>query len=731
MNIVKNNNNIIKNQILTNNVVKIISTLFAWFLVIIFLGLIGYIIYSSIPGFKEYGFKNILLSDEFNINSSTVSPVSVWLPLSITIIITLGSILISTPLSIKSAMFIHFRIKNESYKKFIKCVINISAAIPSVIFGLFASSTFGGLIQKIFNLQTSQTVLTAIFMLTFMLIPTQVSLIINACEGADNKLITYSLSLGNTKTKSIYKVFRQQIRKAIIVSIVIAVGRAIGETMAVSMILSSQDYSNVMSGGLISILKSSLSPLGAVISVGMFSENGGEGLRGLLYAFGIIMFVFVMIINAIVIFISSSKKNHKYKTLNLITNKFSEFINIVPTQISILWEKITFHSSINLNINNYEQNLSKYIVDRIHNNKTMYIYSFYKRMWEYISISIILGYIFWIGLEIICRGLYSSSLAESTMFSYAKNTTGQATLNTLLIILISIIISFPITLIIAIWLNEYAKKKKFILFFMDSLGSTPSIIFGMFGLVFFIETCGIAAGGTMGKSLLAGSLTIILVIIPTFTRMIQQSLEAVPQLIRENSYALGNSKWYTIKKLVLPYAYKSIVSSIIITIGRILAETAPLYLTAGLSSASKVALMNPGQTLTTRIYAQLFNNNLNSSLNIMWESAFIVLLLIISLIIIGYIIIPAWPALKQKLIFYYQVEKSIWKSSLNLDDYKSQIYNNSIYLTYNQAKMLKLDLSNNFIVAKIDKKKYLVKIVNEENIKKIELDINIKNEIGG
>lgn len=720
---------LLKQQIRTNNIAKCISTFFAWLLVIVFIGLIGYIIYSSVPGFEEYGFNNIIFNDKYNINDVNDPNASIWLPLLITIIVTIGSLLLSTPLAIKTSMFLHFRVKNQTLKKTLKIIVNISAAIPSVIFGLFASQSLGLLVKEIFGLDTTQTVLTAIFMLTFMLIPTQISLIMNACEGADNSFITYTLSLGNTKTKAIYKVFRSQIRKAIIISIIIAAGRAIGETMAVSMILSSQDYDNVIGNGLISILKSSLSPLGSVISMGMFSENGGEGLRGLLYAFGVGMFVLVMLINAIVIFASNG--SNKSTWFSKIQNSVGDFLLIIPNQLGIFWEKITYHSPVNLNVNNCDKYLSKYIVNRIQTNKWMYVYSWYKRFWEIVSILIVFGFTTWIGLEIIIRGIAACSLTTSTVDSYARNTTGQATLNTLLLILVAIVLSLPISLIIAIWLNEYAKNKKVkktILFFIDSLGSTPSIIFGMFGLVFFIETCGIAAGGHMGKSLLAGALTIIIVILPTFTRMIQQSLEAVPMSIRENSYALGNSKWYTIKKLILPQAYKGIVSSTIITVGRILAETAPLYLTAGLSSGSKIALLNPGQTLTTRIYAQLFNNNLSQSLNIMWESAFIVLILVVALIIVGYVLIPAWPNFKEMLITYWNIEKSIFKfnDKVQWKKYNSQIYKNTLYLTKEQAKNLNLN-ENELIAFKDGKKKIQISIIDKNKMNKIQEEVQFIN----
>jgi len=119
--------------------------------------------------------------------------------------------------------------------------------------------------------------------------------------------------LGITKTKAIYKICKKECRTGSATGILMSISRAIGETMAVSMILQSQMYNNTFDSGFIQILTSSLRTLGALISANMFAESGGPALQGLLFAFGIIMFIMVLIFNAIATRITKKKSNKNNK----------------------------------------------------------------------------------------------------------------------------------------------------------------------------------------------------------------------------------------------------------------------------------------------------------------------------------------------------------------------------------------------------------------------------------
>jgi phosphate transport system permease protein len=221
------------------------------------------------------------------------------------------AILIASPIGIHTAVFIKYRLP-QKYQKTVRILVELLADIPSVIFGLFASASLGVIIKKIFGLDTAYNLITAAAMLTFMILPTIVSLTLNSLDGVDPTLLSSSMALGNTKTQSIYKVNIKAARNGIAVSIIIALARAIGETMAISMILQSGGYNNIFHNGFLSVMTSGLQTLGALIAANMFADAGGPALKSLLFAFGIIMFVFVMALNAIAMVATKKRKQSKF-----------------------------------------------------------------------------------------------------------------------------------------------------------------------------------------------------------------------------------------------------------------------------------------------------------------------------------------------------------------------------------------------------------------------------------
>ena len=182
---------------------------------------------------------------------------------------------------------------------------------------------------------------------------------------------------------------------------------------------------------------------------------------------------------------------------------------------------------------------------------------------------------------VLVRGF--SSVTPAFLFgvtSALKQTTGIAgnIVNTLYIIVITLVFAAPIGVGSAVYLNEYAKPGKLVQaveFTTQTLAGIPSILFGLFGMVFF------GIGMKLGYSILAGSLTLALMVLPLITRNTQEALKAVPESCRTGALALGSGKWHMIRTILLPAAKPGILAGLILAVGRIVGESAALLFTAG------------------------------------------------------------------------------------------------------------------------------------------------------
>lgn len=212
----------------------------------------------------------------------------------------------------------------------------------------------------------------------------------------------------------------------------------------------------------------------------------------------------------------------------------------------------------------------------------------------------LIGYILYRGLPYISLEFLTSkpSLIHETVGILPN------ILNTIYIILITLVIVLPIGVGAAIYLNEYAENKKVVRIIelaTETLSGIPSIIYGLVGMLIFVQFF------SLGTSLLAGSLTLVIMTLPTVIRTTQESLKTVPQGYREGSLALGAGKWYMIRTVVLPSAIDGIVTGCILSIGRIVGESAALLFTAGMANevlglVDAVKPGNAGSSLTVALY---------------------------------------------------------------------------------------------------------------------------------
>lgn len=201
-----------------------------------------------------------------------------------------------------------------------------------------------------------------------------------------------------------------------------------------------------------------------------------------------------------------------------------------------------------------------------------------------------------------------------------------AIVNTIIMTAVSLIIAVPVGVFSAIYLVEYARKgNKFVRLVSittETLSGIPSIVYGLFGALVFVEYL------KFGKSILSGALTMSIMILPIVMRTTEEALIAVPDSFREGSFGLGAGKLRTVFKIVLPSAMPGILSGVILSVGRIVGETAALIYTAGTVTGIPKDIMSSGRTLSIHMYA-LWNEGLNA------EEAYataVVLLLIVIVI---------------------------------------------------------------------------------------------------
>ena len=173
-------------------------------------------------------------------------------------------------------------------------------------------------------------------------------------------------------------------------------------------------------------------------------------------------------------------------------------------------------------------------------------------------------------------------------------------LNTLYIVLATLVIVLPLGVGAAVYLTEYAKNKKLVTvieYAAETLSGIPSIIYGLVGMLLF--------SNNFGTSLLAGALTLVIMNLPTVMRTTQESLKTVPRSYREGAFGLGAGKWRVVRTVVLPGCVDGVVTGCILSVGRILGESAALLFTAGFAHALNGivdGLASPGATLTVALY---------------------------------------------------------------------------------------------------------------------------------
>lgn len=530
----------------------------------------AFLIIKSIPAFGKLGIFEFMFGDKWSPDRLDTydSPLSgtygIFTMIVGTLSATVGALLIGGVLGYFTAVFLAFYCP-EKPKRILCAVINLLAGIPSVVYGFFGIVFLLPLFSNIAPNNGSGLLATSLI-LGIMILPTVVSLSRTSLEAVPRAYYEGSVALGATHSETVFRIMSPAAKSGITASLILGVGRALGETMAVVMVAGNAP---TYPDGIFSSFR--------VLTANIVMEMGyaGEVQEGALVATGVVLLLFVLLVNVVFGLISQKAvENSVKKQKEHRTHRLSLWMNRVKYEISGFTHKIKAVSIC----------------------KGMAIFS---GVLAAVVLILVIGFIFAKGMPYLIQN--PSIIYGKYEFASENITILPAIITTLYAVAISLILAVPVGIMTAIFLNEYAKRGNILVRIIrsaiDILAGVPSIVYGLFGMIAFVPLFG-GSG-----SILAGSLTVSIMLLPTIVRSAEESLKSVADSMREGSLALGAGKLRTIFKIVLPSALPGILSAVILSMGRVISESAPfLYTMGSVITAVPKGIMDSGASLAVALY---------------------------------------------------------------------------------------------------------------------------------
>ena len=512
-----------------------------------------FIIIKSIPALSKIGFFNFVFGDVWHpdgddvYSEALVGQYGILTMIVGSIFSTVGALLIGGILGFFTAVFLA-RFCGPKVKKVFGSVINLLAGIPSVVYGFFGMVVLIPFFANFSPTGDGAGLLVTSLVLGIMILPTVVALSRTGMDAVPQELYEGARALGATHEQAVFRTVVPAAKSSIVASLILGVGRAIGETMAVIMIAgNSAEFPTGLFGSFRTMTANIVLEMG----------YAGEVQMGALLSTAVILLIFVAVINLLFGLVVAGGKKDKHGKKRMPGIPLPKWLKPAAIGKAISWVCAVLVA---------------------------------------VFLAFIIGYI-------VIRGV--PHITPDFLFREYHYGDDPAILScivsTLLLVVVSIVIAVPLGIATAIFLNEYTKRgSKFVRVIrsaIDILSGIPSIVYGLFGMLTFVAWF----GGI--PSILAGGFTISIMLLPVIIRSTEESLKSVPDMFREGSFALGAGKVRTIFKVVLPSALPGIMSAVILAIGRVVSETAPLMYTMGsVIQPMPDGIMGGGATLAVALY---------------------------------------------------------------------------------------------------------------------------------
>lgn len=540
-----------------------------------------FLIVKSVPALNKIGFFDFLFGTEWSpdkdatFDKPLTGSYGVGKMIVGTLAATVGAVVFGGITGYFTAVFLAFYCPKK-IKKFLCAAINLLAGIPSVVYGFFGISFVLPLLAN-FAPNGGDGLLATSLILGIMILPTVVSLSRTALEAVPKSYFEGSVGLGANKNRTVFSVMSPAAKSGIFASLILGIGRALGETMAVVMV----------AGNSVAFPKDLFTSF-RVLTANIVLEMGyaGEVQTGALIASGVVLLVFVLITNIafglisgkIVVRAVGKSSAKQFATPEKATANFGEKIKSLLAPVKNFLGKAAY---------------------KLHISDIKAALAIACGILSASSLAVVIGFIMVKGVPELIKD--PAILYRKYEFGMSEVTIYPAIITTLETVTLSLLVSVPIGIMTAIFLNEYAKRGnwliKIIRSAIDVLAGVPSIVFGLFGMIVFVPMFG-GSG-----SLIAGTLTISMMLLPVIVRSTEESLKTVPDSLREGCLALGAGKVRTIFTIVLPSALPGILSAVILSAGRVISESAPFIYTMGsVIRGIPKDIFDGGTTLAVALY---------------------------------------------------------------------------------------------------------------------------------
>lgn len=580
---------------------------------------------DALPIFRDVGVLPFLLGPQWA--PTALEPLYGIFPLIVgTILVTVGAMVFAVPLAIGCAIYIS-ELASPRVKQVLKPAIELLAGIPSVVYGFFGLIVLTDFIRVAFDLPTGETWLAASVLLGIMALPTIISVSEDAISAVPREYREGSLAIGATRWQTISRVMVPAALSGIAAAIILGIGRAVGETMAVMMVAGNAAIIPEPAWNILSPLRT----LTATLGIEMGEVAVGSEHYSALFGVAVVLLIITLIINlsagAILRHLHggmSARHGQRQVFSPWIKDLFERWSGAIAVLLIVVFLFATtpwYVAGVVAIAGGAwyfgRARLSPKTTERI---------AFGFIIAAAVTVLLILVILL---QDIILNGLPALSWEFLTQPPKDLGREGgifPAIVGTLYLVTGAIALALPIGVGAAIYLVEYTREgriTRLIRTGVDLLNGTPSIVFGLFGFAFIVLWLNV------GISMLAGQVTLALMVLPTIIRTTEESLKSIPASLREGSLALGATKWQTISRVVLPPAVPGILTGTILSIGRSAGETAPIMFVAVVFSQRFLpdSVFDPVMALPYHLFI-LATNVPNSSTN-QYGTALVLLLLVI------------------------------------------------------------------------------------------------------